>query len=353
MKNPFISIIVPIYSIPELYLRQCIESCINQTVGDLEVLLVDDGSPDNCGQICDEYANKDKRLKVIHKKNGGLVSARNTGFEAASGEWMTYLDGDDWLSSDFVEKIKKVLSKYRELDMVFFCAAQEYDNKTISNKWDWSQYQNGKIYSREENIRLSSYVLNYKSGISDVWAKVYRTQWCKKKQLLHDYRLKQGEESVDFVMRAFYHADYTLFINDCLYHYRYNDNSISKRVDEHNAKCISDCMLVINEFIESIPNNELFVKEFSLRNAYVILSIAMHTYFNPRFNMPFKERKKRFDDLLENNSLFSSAIKNNEGGDFDSLRKIAFWCVKHKAYHVLDCIGRIKYALLKIGYFRY
>ena len=136
MKNPFISIIVPIYSIPELYLRQCIESCINQTVGDLEVLLVDDGSPDNCGQICDEYANKDKRLKVIHKKNGGLVSARNTGFEAASGEWMTYLDGDDWLSSDFVEKIKKVLSKYRELDMVFFCAAQEYDNKTISNKWD-------------------------------------------------------------------------------------------------------------------------------------------------------------------------------------------------------------------------
>ena len=75
--------------------------------------------------------------------------------------------------------------------------------------------------------------------------------------------------------------------------------------------------------------------------------------FNPKFNMPFKERKKRFDYLLENNSLFSSAIQKNEGGDFDSLRKIAFWCVKHKAYHVLDCIGRIKYALLKIGYFKY
>ena len=79
----------------------------------------------------------------------------------------------------------------------------------------------------------------------------------------------------------------------------------------------------------------------------------LYLFFTVKIYFDNKERKKRFCDLLENNSLFSSAIQKNEGGDFDSLRKIAFWCVKHKAYHVLDCIGRIKYALLKIGYFRY
>ena len=139
MKNPFISIIVPIYSIPELYLRQCIESCINQTVGDLEVLLVDDGSPDNCGQICDEYANKDKRLQVIHKKNGGLVSARKIGCEAASGEWMTYLDGDDWLSLDFVEKIIKVdLEKFCGNNMMVFTCSSIVNNleKIFEIKYD-------------------------------------------------------------------------------------------------------------------------------------------------------------------------------------------------------------------------
>ena len=78
MNKPKVSIIVPVYKVPEIFLRQCIESCVNQTLKDIEIILVDDGSPDNCGKICDEYATKDNRIKVIHKINGGLAAARNT-----------------------------------------------------------------------------------------------------------------------------------------------------------------------------------------------------------------------------------------------------------------------------------
>jgi len=104
MNNAKISIIVPIYKVPEQYLRKCIESVMSQTLTDIEILLVDDGSPDKCGNICDEYAKKDSRIKVIHKKNGGLSSARNAGFLEATGKWIMFVDGVTGLSQICVKQ---------------------------------------------------------------------------------------------------------------------------------------------------------------------------------------------------------------------------------------------------------
>lgn len=101
-----ISIIVPIYNV-ELYLEKCIESIINQTYKNLEIILVDDGSTDSCGKICDEYAKKDNRIKVIHKINGGLSDARNKGMEIAKGKYIGFVDGDDYVASDMYETLYK------------------------------------------------------------------------------------------------------------------------------------------------------------------------------------------------------------------------------------------------------
>ena len=99
MKVPCVSVIIPVYKVEE-YLERCIESVLGQTLDDLEIILVDDGSPDNCPRICDQYAEKDRRVSVIHKKNGGLASARNAGMKNASGEYIFFLDSDDWLELD-------------------------------------------------------------------------------------------------------------------------------------------------------------------------------------------------------------------------------------------------------------
>ena len=96
-----VSIIVPIYNV-EVYIRECIDSILAQTYPDFELILVDDGSPDDCGRICDEYAESDRRIIVIHKKNGGLTSARNAGLSKASGEWIMHVDGDDWGEPDML-----------------------------------------------------------------------------------------------------------------------------------------------------------------------------------------------------------------------------------------------------------
>ena len=99
-----ISIIVPVYNV-EKYIHECVDSIINQTYKNIEIILVDDGSPDNCGKICDEYAKKDNRIKVIHKPNGGLSDARNHGIDVANGEWLMFIDSDDWIEPNMAEKL--------------------------------------------------------------------------------------------------------------------------------------------------------------------------------------------------------------------------------------------------------
>ena len=109
--QPLISIIVPVYKV-EPYLRRCVDSILNQTYRNLEVILVDDGSPDNCGSICDAYAKQDSRVKVIHKENGGLSSARNAGLDVMSGAYVGFVDSDDWIEPHMYESLLKLMEKF-------------------------------------------------------------------------------------------------------------------------------------------------------------------------------------------------------------------------------------------------
>ena len=117
MKHPQISIIVPVYNV-EQYLQSCIDSIITQTYTDWELLLVDDGSPDRSGEICDEYAKKDNRIRVFHKRNGGVSSARNLGLDKAQGEWVTFIDADDYILSDFIKGLYKPIENGVSVDFV-------------------------------------------------------------------------------------------------------------------------------------------------------------------------------------------------------------------------------------------
>ena len=111
MEKDLISVIVPVYKV-EKYLEKCIESIIKQTYTNLQIILVDDGSPDNCGKICDEYAKKDSRIEVIHKINGGLSDARNVGINRANGRYIGFVDSDDYVEPDYLEQLLNNFKKY-------------------------------------------------------------------------------------------------------------------------------------------------------------------------------------------------------------------------------------------------
>ena len=122
MKEPLVSVIVPCYNV-EQYLPKCIDSILNQTYKNLEVWLVDDGSPDQCGAICDEYAKKDARIKVIHKKNGGLADARNVALDVMTGEYVVCVDSDDYISPTHIEGLYRLIEKHgAEVSINTFCA---------------------------------------------------------------------------------------------------------------------------------------------------------------------------------------------------------------------------------------
>lgn len=116
-NNKKLSIMVPVYNV-ERYIRKCLDSLVNQTYKNLEIILIDDGSPDNSGKICDEYALQDNRIKVIHKQNGGVSSARNSGLTVATGDYVCFVDSDDWVALDAYDKLLKYFEEYN-VDAVF------------------------------------------------------------------------------------------------------------------------------------------------------------------------------------------------------------------------------------------
>ena len=156
--QPLISVIVPIYNV-EKYLPKCIESIINQTYTNLEIILVDDGSPDNCGLICDEYAQKDNRIKVVHKTNGGVSSARNTGLDIANGEWIAFVDSDDFIDNNYCQEF----IIHQEQADIIMSDSEQYSGLHLINdiKENYYSYQTlqqpvRKIYKSEiiSNIRF-------------------------------------------------------------------------------------------------------------------------------------------------------------------------------------------------------
>ena len=136
-----VSVIVPIYNV-EFYLNKCVDSILNQSYKNIEVVLVDDESPDSCGKMCDDYAALDGRIKVVHKKNGGLSDARNAGMKAATGDLITFVDSDDYISEDFVKILFEAMSENNaDIAIANMKRTSRRDDKNTVTDWKVSNYK--------------------------------------------------------------------------------------------------------------------------------------------------------------------------------------------------------------------
>ena len=353
MNNILVSIIVPVYKVPEQYLRQCIESSISQTMREIEIILVDDGSPDDCGKICDEYAERDARIRVIHKENGGLVSARNAGFDAIQGEWHMYIDGDDWIDLDTCESIFKVLNKYKDIDVVFWKCIQELGDKSIKGKWEWPCQDDEHVYSGDECAELARNVLVYKSGIATAYCKLIRTEYAKKNGIRHDDRLKQGMEGTEFSLRTFYYAKHVLYINAYWNHYLFNPMSISKLGSEYNAKCITDCVKVMEGDIASFRNKDVFEQTLYQRVVYALIATGLSTYFHPSSKENLWSRTRKYAKYIKNYPFYTKSIQKCSTEGMDKQRRVVLLLLRFKLYFLLQIVSNVKAYYLKKGKFDY
>lgn len=183
MKEPLISVIVPIYGV-EKYLDRCISTIVNQTYKNLEIILVDDGSPDKCPDICDQWKDKDERIIVIHKKNGGLSDARNAGLEVASGEYISFIDSDDWVSVEFIRCLYDAVKNSNSE----ICECEVIRTNTLNNV-DYSMTNfTVTSYTTEEAMKL---LIRNTIFHQHVWNKLY------KKECLQNILFPKGKINED------------------------------------------------------------------------------------------------------------------------------------------------------------
>lgn len=280
-----VSIIVPVYQV-EKYIRQCIDSILAQTFTDFELILVDDGSKDRSGQICDEYAGMDERVKVIHKKNGGLSDARNKGMDQAVGNYFMFVDSDDFITPDMVECLyNNILHENADITVCNFLYYFEDDrNKNFSPHLKAEVLQGSEIFFSRKNER------NY--GIWTVaWNKLYR------RASLGNIRFRFGKYHEDeFWANDIYQMDIKVVtIPDCLYYYRQRDNSI---MGKKNIKRDFDIIEALQERIDIYLREEKYSGQ-----AYKVLI----------YSLEYLQESKRLIANRDDRKKFIQAEKRTKG----------------------------------------
>ena len=227
MVDSLISVIVPVYRV-EQYLDRCVESITNQTYKYLEIILVDDGSPDNCPAICDEWMKKDHRVRVIHRENSGLSDARNAGISVAAGEYIGFVDSDDWISPEMYERL---LDSMQKDGSDIACCSVEMFRDTDANRTFLVNPTNSVLNRQQAQLAL----LEESKLKQPVWYKLY------KRNLIKGISFETGKqhEDVFWSYQAIGRANKVSIIDYVGYHYRQRDDSImGRRFSLHNLDAL-------------------------------------------------------------------------------------------------------------------
>lgn len=291
--NELISIIIPVYNV-ERYLHQCVDSVLKQTYTNLEIILVDDGSPDTSPAICDEYAQKDKRIKVIHKENGGLSSARNTGLDAATGDFIYFLDSDDYIGDTTVSSLYEHIHDNKQIAIAigYFTALKGDSFSTYNEDW---LFDSPRII---ESNDFANRMLMEKSNHAAT-AKLYR------KEIFHNLRFQLNKKNEDVL----FESDLIPIIESsqykCVdvpiytYFYRQHEKSICHSFDDPIAwHVIDNCQTVINKYRN---RNEIVL---FLQNRIInFVIIELSKYIKENESTLFNEKKKYLKKIRTLNVL--------------------------------------------------
>lgn len=218
---PTISVIVPVYNV-EKYIYRCVDSILAQSFTNFELLLIDDGSPDNCGVICDEYAAKDARVRVFHKENGGVSSARNLGLDNAKGEWIAFIDSDDYVDVDYLSELVSY--------------TQEYETDYVITLNIIKEFTTDKLLILKPNAysQLFSCYNFHNNGCP--WGKLYKTEIIKKSSLRFNANIHLGEDAM-FALQYLIETRNIILIHSNKYFYEtLNPGSLTKRYNSYESE---------------------------------------------------------------------------------------------------------------------
>lgn len=316
------SIVVPIFNIQE-YLRECVESILSQTFLDYELILVDDGSTDESSKICDEYAKRESRVVVIHKENGGLISARIEGVKVARGQYVVAVDGDDFVHCEMLNELSKCINENSSPDIICF------DHNIYCEKFTKpvaSRFQEGH-YNRQQIINIFyPCLIKAADGACfppTIWAKAFKRELYLKFQTQLNPKIKLAEDAC-VVRPCVYHAQSIYFLKKAFYYYRYNPSSMTKS----RAKGFpwQDVELRLQWVQEVLPvDDSLFYEQVCRDVTHSLFNIAKSwLQTNESYREIRKEIKKQFSSQELQPYIKGCRFKNN------IKESIASFMVRHK-----------------------
>ena len=287
-----VSIIIPIYKV-EKYIRKCIDSVLKQTYNNIEIILVDDGSPDNCPSICDEYAKKDNRIKIIHKKNGGLSDARNYGLDIATGNWITFIDSDDYVTEDYVETLLNLSEINYDIGVIL----PQYVYEGKINKKNQEKKSKSIILKSVDALEMMLYQKEFDTS---AWGKIY------KKELFENVRFPKGKlyEDISTIYITFLKSKNVVYYNKKKYMYLQRKDSImGQKFKVKDMDYITQAEKMLND-IKKISNENL-------------TNSAICRYVNANYSILLKiKRNKKFkkerNEILSNINKFKKQVLFNK-----------------------------------------
>lgn len=294
---PKISIIVPCYNV-EQYLERCMLSLVNQTLKEIEIILVDDGSLDNCPALCDAWAQKDSRIKVIHKINGGLGYARNSGLDIAQGEYIAFVDSDDYVDTDMYELLYNA-TEQEKYDGVFCGLKQETAQQSYNLIRD---YDTSIVFTTQQMSRLAlSFLhqteLNTKTRLfMSVWHGIYKRELIEKLHLRFYSEREVLSEDLPFQIEFFKNAQSTKFIPDYLYTYCLNACSLTHNFKLSKFNAAINLRKLLYNIIPNHTDSSYFIDiEFYGRIRYLLADLISAD------NISFKEKQRFIKELCKKN----------------------------------------------------
>lgn len=275
-----VSVIVPVYNV-EKYLDKCIESIINQSYQDLEIIIVDDGSTDSSGALADIWKNKDDRIRVIHKDNGGLSDARNVGLDCSNGDWITFVDSDDYLSKKAIELMLSV-TESSNYDIVIAEAVHVFGNKEAQ----FYEIKKRKQFNSEDAICEMWY---QKSFLPSAWGKMY------KKEIWEKVRFTKGilYEDIDIMHELLYKAKGICYINAGIYAYVHHENSITTQAySERDLYILDICKKIVDFASDKTKTMKKAARAYSIVGN---MRIFLATYGNKNYRAINDKCKSNLD----------------------------------------------------------
>ncbi len=338
-----LSIIVAVYNV-EKYLKQCLDSLVGQTYKNLEIILVDDGSTDYSGKICDEYAKMDQRIIVKHKANGGLVSSRKKGVMLATGEYVTFVDSDDWIEIDTYKELAKSLKEYYP-DVLTFNFIKEHPDFSVERKETLSE----GLYNREQFLHEAGKCIDnapfFCSAIHiTVWSKIFRTELLRKFQMNINDDLQLGEDMA-VVLPVIFNMNNIYISQQTFYHYRVRKSSINwvRRGYEYQRylKLLSSLYEAWNGLWEEWQRNDRYL--IYMIYYYLILCAPEQFMVKNSKLILFPKIKKADNIIIYGKGVFANRLKNcienikfcNIIGFFDKMDAFQIKHIPEEAYEYI------------------